>query len=124
MIAHWQAIREFKSETTKVLEGLREAGKIGSSLQAEVVVQASGMRYDALAALGDDLRFVLVCSKTTLTRVGNESEQSIAAEPSAHAKCARCWHWRSDVGHDVTHPELCGRCTANLFGAGEARSAA
>ena len=124
LITHWQAIREFKGETTKVLESLREAGKIGSSLQAEVVVQASGARYDALAALGDDLRFVLVCSKTTLTRVGNESEQSIAAEPSTHTKCARCWHWRSDVGHDVTHPELCGRCTANLFGAGEARSAA
>jgi isoleucyl-tRNA synthetase len=26
-----------------------------------------------------------------------------------------------DVGADPAHPTICGRCTANLFGAGEAR---
>ena len=124
LIARWQCIREFKGETTKALEGLREAGKIGSSLQAEVDVKASGARFDALASLGDDLRFVLVCSKASLTRVDSEDAQSIVATPTAQSKCARCWHWRADVGHDAAHPELCGRCTANLFGAGEARSAA
>jgi isoleucyl-tRNA synthetase len=49
--------------------------------------------------------------------------ESLAVEvtPSAAAKCERCWHWRSDVGHDASHPTLCGRCTSNLFGAGERR---
>ena len=28
------------------------------------------------------------------------------------------------VGHDPAHPHLCGRCTSNLYGAGEARHAA
>ncbi|MGH8631418.1 MAG: zinc finger domain-containing protein, partial [Burkholderiales bacterium] len=41
--------------------------------------------------------------------------------PSPHRKCERCWHYRADVGHDPTHPELCARCTSNLFGAGEPR---
>ncbi|OYW08657.1 MAG: hypothetical protein B7X34_08240, partial [Acidobacteriia bacterium 12-62-4] len=36
-------------------------------------------------------------------------------------KCERCWHWRADVGLDAAHPTLCGRCTSNLFGAGETR---
>ena len=121
LIARWQTLREIKGETTKVLEGLREAGKIGSSLQAEVVIHASGARYDALAALGDDLRFVLVCSKTTLINDADDSPTRIDADPSVHKKCARCWHWREDVGHDADHPEVCGRCTTNLFRSGESR---
>jgi isoleucyl-tRNA synthetase len=28
------------------------------------------------------------------------------------------------VGHDSAHPGICGRCTSNLYGAGEARSVA
>jgi isoleucyl-tRNA synthetase len=40
---------------------------------------------------------------------------------SDSAKCERCWHYRGEVGHDAAHPTLCGRCTANLFGAGEPR---
>jgi isoleucyl-tRNA synthetase len=101
------------------MEALREAGKIGSSLQAEVDIHAGGEKYELLASLGDDLRFVLICSKTTLVK--SEAEE-ILITPTAHAKCARCWHWREDVAHDAEHPELCGRCTSNLFGTGEARS--
>jgi len=41
--------------------------------------------------------------------------------PSTDAKCERCWHYRADVGHDPAHPTICGRCTSNLFGAGEDR---
>ena len=45
-----------------------------------------------------------------------------ALTPAPTTKCERCWHWRADVGHDPAHPTICGRCTSNLFGAGEARS--
>jgi isoleucyl-tRNA synthetase len=119
LVGRWQAIREVRAEVTKAMEALREAGKIGSSLQAEVDIHAGGEKYELLASLGDDLRFVLICSKTTLVK--SEAEE-ILITPTAHAKCARCWHWREDVAHDAEHPELCGRCTSNLFGTGEARS--
>jgi isoleucyl-tRNA synthetase len=49
---------------------------------------------------------------------------AVAVTPSAATKCERCWHWRSDVGHDAAHPAICGRCTSNLYGAGESRSIA
>ncbi|NOT98207.1 MAG: hypothetical protein HOO97_03820, partial [Sideroxydans sp.] len=48
-------------------------------------------------------------------------EQRIVVTPSTHTKCDRCWHYRADVGSNVEHPTLCGRCVSNLFGAGEAR---
>jgi isoleucyl-tRNA synthetase len=46
---------------------------------------------------------------------------AIQALPSTDTKCDRCWHYRADVGADAEHPTICGRCTSNLFGAGEAR---
>ena len=59
-----------------------------------------------------------------LRAVGSEAEESITVTPSTQRKCDRCWHWRADVGQDMAHPTLCGRCLANLFGAGEPRSVA
>ena len=106
----------------QLLEELRVAGRIGSSLQAEVEIRAAGESHDILASLGDDLRFVLICSKATLVKVGDSAAEGIAAAPSPHAKCPRCWHWREDVGVNAEHPELCGRCDANLHGVGEPRN--
>ncbi|QDX80839.1 isoleucine--tRNA ligase [Denitratisoma sp. DHT3] len=124
LLERWARIREVKAEASKVLEDLRGAGGIGSSLQAEVEIRASGAKHGLLASLEDDLRFVLICSRTTLVEVADASAEAVLAVPSGHAKCGRCWHWRADVGGDAEHPELCGRCVDNLFGAGEARQRA
>ncbi|WP_310451579.1 isoleucine--tRNA ligase [Sulfuritalea sp.] len=124
LATRWQAIRAVRAEVAKVLEDLRAAGKIGSSLQAEVSLRADAATYELLASLGDDLKFVFICSKVSLEKADAASGVSIEASASAHVKCARCWHWREDVGQDAEHPELCGRCASNLFGAGEAREIA
>jgi len=120
LVARWQAIRAVRGEVSRVLEDVRSTGGIGSSLQAEVSLSVDPATYDLLASLGDDLKFVLICSKVRLER-GAGDAAAISATPSAHAKCARCWHWREDVGSDAEHPELCGRCSSNLFGDGEVR---
>ncbi len=124
LLDKWAALRTLRADVQKEIEAVRTAGQVGSSLQAEVEIRATGSKFDLLASLGDDLRFVLICSKTTLSKVADESAEAIIVTPSVHAKCDRCWHYREDVGHDAAHPELCGRCTSNLHGAGEARSAA
>jgi len=121
LLARWSAIRETRGEVQKVLEGLRGEGRIGASLQAEVRVRASGARHAALASLGEDLRYVLITSRAELVGVAAEADEGIEAEPSAHEKCERCWHFRADVGARAEHPTLCGRCHDNLFGAGETR---
>jgi isoleucyl-tRNA synthetase len=120
LVSRWQAIRTVRAEVLKKIEEVRSAGGVGSSLQAEVEIRAADYTHDLLASLGDDLKFVLICSKVTLVKV-SPSETAVSVVPSPHQKCARCWHWREDVGHDATHPELCSRCASNLFGAGEAR---
>jgi isoleucyl-tRNA synthetase len=119
LLARWALVRAVRAEVTKALEALRESGRIGSALQAAVEIRCAGERYDALASLGDDLKFVLICSSTAV--IQDESEQ-VVATPLTHAKCERCWHVRADVGADPEHPGLCGRCVSNLYGAGEARA--
>ena len=121
LLSRWASIREVRGEVQKHLEALREAGRIGSSLQAEVLIKAAAEKHALLAELGDDLRFVLITSKAELGAAVTGEEQAIEAVPSSHAKCQRCWHWREDVGSDPAHPGLCGRCLSNLFGAGEPR---
>jgi isoleucyl-tRNA synthetase len=122
LLAKWSTIRGVRAEVTKAIEAQREAGRIGSSLQAEVDLWAAGERHAALATLGDDLRFVMITSRATLHHAAAEADERVAVVPSQHTKCDRCWHWRADVGTDAAHPTLCGRCVANLFGAGEPRT--
>jgi isoleucyl-tRNA synthetase len=116
LVERWTKVRAVRSEVQKELEAVRASGGIGSSLQAEVEVGAQGERYELLASLGDDLRFVLITSQARVARGGG-----IKVAPSPHAKCERCWHYRADVGSDAAHPEICGRCVANLHGNGEPR---
>ena len=114
----WQRLREIRALVQKELEDLRQAGRVGSSLQGEAVVHAAMEDRALLESLGDDLRFVLI---TSTARMVEGEVLRVEVTPSQATKCDRCWHYRSDVGKDAAHATLCGRCVANLFGAGEAR---
>jgi isoleucyl-tRNA synthetase len=121
LMAKYATIRAVRADVTKQLEDLRTSGAIGSSLQAELEVKASGDKYKALASLDDDLKFVFITSLAKAIEVASEAEEAVAVAASKEAKCERCWHYRADVGSHADHPGLCGRCHSNLFGAGEAR---
>ena len=124
----WQKVRALRSDVLKLLEGLRVAGKIGSSLAGEVDLHADGENHALLSSFGDDLRFALITSRATVHH-GNDPAAAVTALPgvtvkvsaTTYAKCERCWHYRADVGADAAHAEICGRCVANLYGAGEPR---
>lgn len=124
LIDKWTLLREVRGQVTKALEEARTANLIGSSLQAEVEVRASGPRYAALASLGDDLKFVLITSGAQVAEVAQEDQEGVEVAASKYLKCERCWHYCADVGTHAEHPTLCGRCISNLFENGETRSAA
>ncbi|HEX2544104.1 MAG TPA: class I tRNA ligase family protein, partial [Ramlibacter sp.] len=122
LLARWNRIREIRDLANKFIEELRAAGKVGSSLQANLTIRAGGSDLQLLQSLGDDLKFVFITSKVALEPLaGGAQDLQVGVEASPDTKCERCWHWRSDVGRDPGHPSICGRCVANLFGAGEAR---
>jgi isoleucyl-tRNA synthetase len=127
--SRWGHIRELRAGVQKRLEELRADGRIGSSLAAEVDLYAGTVSdFGALAEYGDELRFVFLTSQARLNAGTHPEAQplldgvSFRVTPSRHVKCARCWHYREDVGADPTHPGMCGRCVSNLFGTGERRA--
>jgi isoleucyl-tRNA synthetase len=122
LIDKWTRIRAAREMVNKEIEQLREAGQVGSSLQATVGITVPMHQhpelFEALASLEDDLRFVFITSKAT---VDAGEAMGVDVKPSLGVKCERCWHWREDVGIDEDHPLICGRCVQNLFGEGEPR---
>ncbi|MDZ4358419.1 MAG: zinc finger domain-containing protein, partial [Variovorax sp.] len=121
LLARWSRVCELRNAVNKEIETVREAGRVGSSLQATVKLTVPAADHALLASLGEDLRFVLIVSAVQLLQ---GDALAIEVTPATATKCERCWHYRDDVGSDAAHPTLCGRCTSNLFGAGEARSVA
>ena len=127
LLARWARIAGVRAESNQKIEALRAESRLGSSLQAEVTVKAGPAMSGLLATLGDDLRFVLITSAARvepLAAAADANEFFVEATVATAPKCERCWHYRADVGSDPAHPTICGRCTANLFGAGEARAVA
>ena len=112
----WDDVRQFREIAMKKIEERREAKEIGSSLSAELDIRAHGPTHDSLARLGDELRFVLITSRASVSEEQGSGVQ-IKVKASEHQKCERCWHYRPDV----TEAGLCGRCESNLSGTGEPR---
>ena len=136
--SRWDQLRALREQVRKHLEPLRAAGALGSSLQAEVTLHAQGASWQALQALGDDLRFLFITSQArvvfdpmsdwpegtlALEVPGPEGTWSVGLQIALTqgTKCPRCWHYRPVSGTLPEHPHLCDRCTRNLFGTGEDR---
>jgi isoleucyl-tRNA synthetase len=121
LLAKWSRILELRATVNKAIEEVRAAGQVGSSLQAHVTLTVGPEDHALMAGLGDELKFIFIVSSFDLVP---GSDTGVRVTPSTAPKCGRCWHYREDVGHDPAHPDLCGRCTSNLHGAGETRTVA
>ena len=112
LIARWARLREIRALVTRKLEELRSAGGIGSSLQGEVDLRASGDDLALLRSVAQQLPFILIVSRATVHEGAGDLEIEIVA--STHQKCERCWHYKEDVGQHAEHPQICGRCVESL----------
>ncbi len=132
----WPLFIALKADVARELELLRTAGTIGAPLEAEADVYCMAPANAELAALGDELRFLLITSAARVQVVATPPADAKLAEAASKAartsiwirvaatgkpKCVRCWHQRDDVGQNPAHPEICSRCVTNVDGSGEQR---
>lgn len=129
----FDALLEWREALNRVLEPMRQTAKtIGSSLDARATLYLPEAQRRRLAPVAGELRFAFLVSELELQPLesapsdaasgsGRAGPFAVRAEASADPKCVRCWHHRADVGCHPEHPELCGRCVENAFGAGEQR---
>jgi isoleucyl-tRNA synthetase len=126
----WAKVLAVRTAVGKQLEAARKAERIGAALDADLDLYCAPELAELLSRLGEELRFVLITSDARVHAAHAKPADAVDTHlaglavrvtPSPHAKCVRCWHHRADVGGDAAHPELCGRCVANVAGAGETR---
>ncbi|MGC1245187.1 MAG: isoleucine--tRNA ligase, partial [Spirulinaceae cyanobacterium] len=131
----WTTLREIRNEVNKVMEQARIEKKIGSSLEAKVLLYIADEElrnrlatFNPNDSLGenriDALRYLLLASQVELLDNPKKAE---AAKYNAQAegmtigivnadgeKCDRCWNYSSQVGQITEHPTICERCDAAL----------
>lgn len=126
----WGQLIPLRDAVNKVLETHRQAGEIGSGLDASVSVYANSSLYPELQKLQDELRFVLITSDAVAKPLEEAVEAASATDiegvkvlvsVSPHEKCERCWQRREAVGQNAAHETLCERCVDNIDSDGEER---
>jgi isoleucyl-tRNA synthetase len=106
LAARWAAIRARRGEATTALEAMRREGRIGSSLQASVLLGLEDSEADLLEP--EEWAEVLIVSHAAVER---RPAPAVATGLAEGSKCARCWRVLPEVGQAHAHPGLCLRCT-------------
>ncbi len=118
LMAKWQRVKEIRDQANKEIEVLRSSGSVGSSLQAHLNLSLNKADFELLSSLGEDLKYVFITSQAHI-ELGEQEHIKVLVSESE--KCARCWHYSSDVGANASYATLCGRCVSNLYGNGDKR---
>ncbi len=105
----WKNMLELREQLLPKLELKRQEKTIGKSLEAKIRWYPHGNKLSDLVSSGKVLE--------EFRELVNISQFEITDDPKAelvvHAdgqKCARCWHWKTDVGRNPEHPTICESC--------------
>jgi len=119
-------IFDLRARAMAALEPARQAKQIGKGLDAVLEFSVPGLLFGHFTA-SDDLEALRELCNVSAVSVTQGDDFGVRVRPASEmgrAKCERCWHYSDDVGQDTAHPTLCGRCSSNLYGEGEARHCA
>jgi isoleucyl-tRNA synthetase len=121
----WSRMIEVRGEILKRLEIARTEKMIGHSLDALVQVFTAGSTYELIEQFEDQLASICIVSEAEL--FGEEvpiPDDAVASEIIEHLnirvskaygeKCPRCWQFRTTIGEDPAHPDICAKCAAAL----------
>jgi isoleucyl-tRNA synthetase len=115
LLSDWQDLFEIREEVLHSLEEARIAKQIGSSLEAQVEISASGESYDLLTRYQEELRFLFIVSAVNVVNA-DEGVAGVRVKVlrAAGKKCERCWNYSARVGESSRYPDVCERCVAAL----------
>lgn len=109
----WEQLLEVRTAVQAALEEQRRNKIIGSSLEADVAIQANPERYKFLRSYESDLATIFIVSQVILTEVHHlphKPDFLVVVSKASSLKCERCWNYREAVGQNAEHPTLCDRC--------------
>jgi isoleucyl-tRNA synthetase len=102
----WNELFALRELALIELEKARQNKLIGKALDAKVTITGK-------ANPSPDLKELLELLNVSQLQVTvSDGEPKVEVAKADGVKCARCWHWESDVGADPAHPTICARCAA------------
>jgi isoleucyl-tRNA synthetase len=113
LVERWDRLVAVRERVVAQIEPLRKEKKIGSSLQAKVVLTPSADERPLLERHARDLPMLFIVSEVEL-RPSSSAEPGaaieIAIERAGGVKCERCWRYVPVVSKEPASAGICERC--------------
>jgi isoleucyl-tRNA synthetase len=116
LTARWDALLRVREQVLAEIEPLRKDKRIGSSLQAKVVLSSTPNELALLERYARDLPMLFIVSEVELrpaptdVEAHAEAKLRVTIERAGGVKCERCWRYVRSISSDPTWAGLCERC--------------
>ncbi|MFH1503956.1 MAG: isoleucine--tRNA ligase [Candidatus Omnitrophota bacterium] len=110
LLGRWEKILGLRGKVLKEIENKREAGIIGSSLEAQAFLSFADKDYEFYSGLKEVLEEIFIVSSVVIEKGNFE----IIVEKAQGQKCMRCWKQSENTGKDTEYPDTCVRCLEAL----------
>ena len=111
LMSNWARIFSIRDEVLKALEEARNEKRIGSSLEAKVVLTTDAATTRLLLDYYDQLRYIFIVSQV---EVHEAAAFGVEIQKADGRKCERCWNYSTRVGEFTEYPTVCDRCAEAL----------
>jgi isoleucyl-tRNA synthetase len=109
LTSRWNQLLRVRERVLAEIEPLRKDKKIGSSLQARVVIAAPPAELPLLERYARELPMLFIVSEVSVVPAPG-AELTVTIERTAGVKCERCWRYVPAVSSDPAWKGLCDRC--------------
>ena len=116
LLDRWTRLTGLRERVLAEIEPLRKDKRIGSSLQAKVVLSGATDELAFFERYARDLPTLFIVSEVELRPAapGGESRLGVTIERALGVKCERCWRYVTAVSTDAASAGLCDRCEEAL----------
>jgi isoleucyl-tRNA synthetase len=116
LLDRWTRLTGLRERVLAEIEPLRKDKRIGSSLQAKVVLSGATDELAFFERYSRDLPTLFIVSEVELRPAppGGESRLGVAIERAPGVKCERCWRYVTAVSTEAASAGLCDRCEEAL----------
>ena len=106
----WTRLIALREQVLGEIEPLRKDKRIGSSLQARVILSVAADELAFLEAQARELPTLFIVSDVELRGAGQDAGRTVTIERAGGVKCERCWRYVPAVATDPAWAGLCDRC--------------
>ncbi|MBK6750151.1 MAG: isoleucine--tRNA ligase [Acidobacteria bacterium] len=111
LMENWERLFSIRDEVMKALEEARNEKRIGSPLEAKIVLTTDAATTRFLLDYYEQLRYILIVSQV---EVHEGESQSVEIQAADGEKCERCWNYSTRVGEFTKYGSVCERCADAL----------